>query len=64
MSNVFYVTNHSFLSYRKTLYDHVCGLFRRFENIDEEALKAEYPEVDIEKAKKDKKSRGPRVNMY
>lgn len=32
--------------------------------MDEEALKAEYPEVDIEKAKKDKASRGHRENAY
>ncbi|KAL0277153.1 UNVERIFIED_CONTAM: hypothetical protein PYX00_004528 [Menopon gallinae] len=53
-----------YLMSSKLRYKHVCGLFRRFENIDEEALKAEFPDVDIEKAKRDKMSRGPRVNMY
>lgn len=43
-------------------YEKVCGLFKRFPEIDIEAVKAEYPDVDVEKARRDKRSRGHRVN--
>lgn len=39
-------------------YNHVQHLLKRFPNMDMEALKAEYPNVDIEKAKRTKKARG------
>ncbi|XP_072940589.1 large ribosomal subunit protein uL29m [Epargyreus clarus] len=39
-------------------YNHVQQLLKRFPNLDMEALKAQYPDVDIEKAKRTKKARG------
>ncbi|KAI4465219.1 ribosomal protein l47 mitochondrial-related [Holotrichia oblita] len=39
-------------------FNHVCGLLKRFPNMDMEALKQQYPDVDIEKAKNCKRSRG------
>lgn len=38
----------------------VCGIFKRFPNVDVEALKEEYPNVDIEKAREHKLARGHR----
>ncbi|XP_053602764.1 large ribosomal subunit protein uL29m [Plodia interpunctella] len=39
-------------------YNHVQHLLKRFPNMNMETLKAEYPNVDIEKAKRTKKARG------
>ncbi|KAG6439754.1 hypothetical protein O3G_MSEX001050 [Manduca sexta] len=39
-------------------FNHVQHLLKRFPNIDMETLKAQYPTVDLEKAKRSKKSRG------
>ncbi|XP_026328935.1 39S ribosomal protein L47, mitochondrial [Hyposmocoma kahamanoa] len=36
-------------------YNHVQHLLKRFPNVDVEALKAQYPDVDLEKAKRTKK---------
>nr|CAG4645806.1 EOG090X0DBE [Lynceus sp. MCZ IZ 141354] len=38
--------------------NHVLGLLKRFPNMDMEALQQEYPELDIEKLKLHKKTRG------
>ena len=48
--------------YFRENYRKVCGIFKRFPNVDIEAVKAEYPDVDIEKAKQDKLARGHRDN--
>ncbi len=39
-------------------FNHVAGLFKRFPNMDITALKQQYPDVDIEKAKNSKRARG------
>ncbi|KRT79878.1 hypothetical protein AMK59_7624, partial [Oryctes borbonicus] len=39
-------------------FNHVCGLLRRFPNMDMQALKEQYPDVDIERAKNSSRSRG------
>lgn len=43
---------------------HVQQLLKRFPNMSMEALKAEYPNVDIEKAKRSKKARGHYMPKY
>ncbi|VVC93516.1 unnamed protein product [Leptidea sinapis] len=45
-------------------YNHVQQLLKRFPDMDMEALKAEYPNVDIEKAKRTKKARGHCLPKY
>lgn len=45
-------------------FNHVQHLLKRFPDMDMEKLKAEYPEVDIERAKKSKKSRGHYMPKY
>lgn len=45
-------------------FNHVQHLLKRFPNMDMEALKAEYPDVDIEKAKRTKKARGHFMPKY
>ncbi|XP_076253935.1 mitochondrial ribosomal protein L47 [Rhynchophorus ferrugineus] len=50
-----------FLSKRRQYkrdFNHVIGLLKRFPNMDMEALKQQYPDVDIEKAKNNHKCRG------
>lgn len=37
---------------------HVMGLYKRFPNLDEDALRQEYPEVDLEKIKRWNKAQG------
>ncbi|XP_060517701.1 large ribosomal subunit protein uL29m [Cylas formicarius] len=60
------------LKYREKLYlnkrrqqrrdfNHVIGLMNRFPNMDMQALKEQYPNVDIDKAKKSRKYRGDYV---
>ncbi|XP_041976798.1 39S ribosomal protein L47, mitochondrial [Aricia agestis] len=44
--------------------NHVIQLIKRFPDMDMEKLKAEYPNVDIEKAKRSRKSRGHYVPKY
>ncbi|KAK6634925.1 hypothetical protein RUM44_000172 [Polyplax serrata] len=44
-------------------YAYVCSILKRFPNA-EEALKEQFPDIDIEEAKKDKRSRGHRENLY
>lgn len=39
-------------------FNHVIGLLNRFPNMDMEALRKEYPDVDIEKAKRSRKYGG------
>ncbi|XP_017774335.1 PREDICTED: 39S ribosomal protein L47, mitochondrial [Nicrophorus vespilloides] len=39
-------------------FNHVIGLLKRFPDMDMEALKAKYPDVDIDKAKRSRKCRG------
>lgn len=39
-------------------FNHVIGLMNRFPNMDMEALKEQYPDVDIEKAKRSRKYKG------
>lgn len=39
-------------------YNHVQHLLKKFPNLDMEALKAQYPDVDLEKAKRTRKARG------
>ncbi|XP_022899910.2 large ribosomal subunit protein uL29m [Onthophagus taurus] len=39
-------------------FNHVIGLLKRFPNIDLEAIKEQYPDVDINKAKNSRKCRG------
>ncbi|KAK9869655.1 hypothetical protein WA026_003403 [Henosepilachna vigintioctopunctata] len=39
-------------------FNHVIGLLNRFPNMDMEALKGQYPDVDIEKAKRSRKYKG------
>jgi large subunit ribosomal protein L47 len=43
---------------RNRNYNHVQQLLKRFPNLDMDQLKADYPDVDIEKAKRTKKARG------
>nr|CAG4652158.1 EOG090X0DBE [Triops cancriformis] len=38
--------------------NHVLGLLKRFPNLDEEAVQAKYPDVDIAELRKHKRSRG------
>lgn len=38
--------------------NHVMGLLKRFPNMDLEAVKEQYPDVDIKKCLENKKSRG------
>lgn len=45
-------------------FNHVQMLLRRFPNMDMDKLKADYPDVDIEKAKRTKKARGHFVPKY
>lgn len=45
-------------------FNHVQHLLKRFPNMDLDKLKAEYPDVDIEKAKRSKKARGHCMPMY
>ncbi|XP_004931963.2 39S ribosomal protein L47, mitochondrial [Bombyx mandarina] len=45
-------------------FNHVQHLLKRFPNLDMDTLKAEYPNVDIEKAKRTKKSRGHFMPTY
>ncbi|CAK1553807.1 unnamed protein product [Leptosia nina] len=45
-------------------FNHVQQLLKRFPNMDMDALKAAYPDVDLEKAKQSKKSRGHYVPKY
>ncbi|XP_075970799.1 mitochondrial ribosomal protein L47 [Anticarsia gemmatalis] len=45
-------------------YSHVQQLLKRFPNMDMDALKAQYPDVDIEKAKRTKKARGHFMPQY
>lgn len=45
-------------------FNHVQQLLKRFPNMDMEVLKAEYPNVDIEKAKRTKKARGHYMPKY
>ncbi|CAG9784919.1 unnamed protein product [Diatraea saccharalis] len=45
-------------------YNHVQQLLKRFPDMDMELLKAEYPNVDIEKAKRTKKARGNYMPKY
>nr|XP_021188381.2 39S ribosomal protein L47, mitochondrial [Helicoverpa armigera] len=45
-------------------FNHVQHLLKRFPDLDMEKLKAEYPNVDIEKAKRSKKARGHFMPKY
>ncbi|XP_032510868.2 large ribosomal subunit protein uL29m [Danaus plexippus] len=45
-------------------FNHVQHLLKRFPDMDMDALKAEYPNVDIEKAKRSKKARGHYMPKY
>lgn len=45
-------------------FNHVQQLLKRFPDMDMDKLKAEYPEVDIEKAKRSKKARGHYFPKY
>ncbi|KAI5645252.1 mitochondrial 39-S ribosomal protein l47 (MRP-L47) domain-containing protein [Phthorimaea operculella] len=45
-------------------YNHVQGLLKRFPNLDLEAVKEQYPDVDIEKAMRTKKARGHFMPKY
>ncbi|CAH0407867.1 unnamed protein product [Chilo suppressalis] len=45
-------------------YNHVQQLLKRFPDLDMELLKSEYPDVDIEKAKRTKKARGHFMPKY
>jgi hypothetical protein len=42
---------------------HVMGLMKRFPNLDLEAVKQQFPSVDIEKIRYHKKTRGHRENI-
>lgn len=43
--------------------NHVIGLMKRFPNLDFEAVKEQFPSVDIEKIRYQKKTRGHRENI-
>ncbi|PSN33762.1 hypothetical protein C0J52_21676 [Blattella germanica] len=43
--------------------NHVLGLLKRFPNLDEEAVKEQYPSVDIQKIRYHKKTRGHHKNI-
>ncbi|XP_047506817.1 39S ribosomal protein L47, mitochondrial [Pieris napi] len=49
---------------RNRNYNHVQQLLKRFPNIDMSVLTAEYPDVDIEKAKRTRKARGHYMPKY
>ncbi|KAL7636958.1 UNVERIFIED_CONTAM: hypothetical protein RMT77_012716 [Armadillidium vulgare] len=50
--------------YLKKQYDYVCRILSTFGDVDLEDLKAKFPDVDIEKARNDPKSRGQHDNNY
>jgi len=43
--------------------NHVVGLMKRFPNLDLEAVKQQFPSVDIDKIRYNKKTRGHRENI-
>jgi hypothetical protein len=44
-------------------HNHVIGLMKRFPNLDLEAVKEQFPSVDIEKIRYSKKTRGHHENI-
>lgn len=52
------VVIHLFTCFFSRDRNHVIGLLKRFPNMDMEALKAKYPDVDIDRCKASSKARG------
>lgn len=53
-----FIETETFFIYFSRDRNHVMGLMKRFPNLDIEAVKEEYPEVDIDKCRQAKKARG------